>query len=72
MTQKNKKNNEINLEKSMSTNAESSKMLLFYQFQCPHCDQMNVLSKEYRQNVVLCSSTGCRKMIIIDNIKDIA
>ncbi|MBT4793466.1 MAG: hypothetical protein HON90_17975 [Halobacteriovoraceae bacterium] len=67
-----KKNNDIDLDHSMRTQASSSKMLLFYQFHCPHCHKLNVYSKEYKQEVVLCSNTGCKKMIIIDNYKEIA
>lgn len=72
MTFKKNKNNEINLDEKMSTIASSSKMLLFFQFRCPHCETINVFSKENRKEVVLCSKSGCRKMIIIKNFKDVA
>lgn len=60
------------LDLSMRTKASSSKMLLFYQFLCPHCNTINVCAKNYKKEVVLCSESGCKKMIIIDNYKDIA
>lgn len=70
----NKKNleNKTNLEEKMKTKASSGKMLLFYQFECPHCKTMNVCSKDYKMEISLCSNTGCRKIIIIENFKDIA
>lgn len=72
MTLKKKTNSDINLDFQLRTKASSSRMLLFYQFQCPHCSQLNVYAKNYKREIVLCSSTGCKKMIIIDNFKDIA
>ena len=52
--------------------AQSDRILLFYSFQCPYCAEINVSSKEYKKEVVLCSNKGCRKVIIIENYKDIA
>lgn len=72
MTLQKQENNEIDLDLSMRTKARSSKMLLFYEFPCPHCGSLNVYAKNYKKEVVLCSHTGCRRMIIIDNFKEIA
>ncbi len=72
MTLKNEKNNQLDLDQGMRTQASSSKMLLFYEFPCPHCKTMNVYAKNYKKEVVLCSNSGCKKMIIIDNFKEIA
>lgn len=72
MTLENKTMSNIDLDSKLRTKASSSRMLLFYQFQCPHCRQLNVYAKNYKREIVLCSSTGCKKMIIIDNFKDIA
>lgn len=69
---KKKTNNIDHLEEQMKTKAETGKMLLFYQFICPHCQTQNVSSKDYAQKFTLCSNPGCRKMIIIENYKDIA
>ncbi len=60
------------IETQMRAEASSSKMLLFYSFYCPHCDEINVYAKDFKKEVVLCSNTGCKKMIIINNFKDIA
>jgi transcription elongation factor Elf1 len=64
--------NNSELDLSMRTIAKSSQMLLFYQFSCPHCGTVNVYAKNYKKEIVLCSETGCKKMIIIDNYKEIA
>jgi hypothetical protein len=48
---------------------ETESILLFYQFTCPYCLVQNVLSKEQKQKVILCSQSGCRKIIILDNIE---
>ena len=61
-----------NIKESNRTVAHSDKILLFYQFECPHCENLNISSKDYKQEVVLCSNTACRKVIVIENIKDIA
>ena len=52
--------------------AESDKILLFYSFRCPYCNEVNVSAKEYKREVVLCSHSGCRRVIVIENFKDIA
>jgi transcription elongation factor Elf1 len=48
---------------------ETESILLFYQFTCPYCSVQNILSKTQKQKVVLCSQSGCRKIIILDNIE---
>jgi hypothetical protein len=59
-------------QKAKRTLAQSDKILLFYSFKCPYCNEVNVSSKEYKKEVVLCSNSGCRRIVIIDNFKDIA
>ena len=62
----------LDLESKMKTKASSGKLLLFFEFICPHCGTVNVFSKEYKREIVLCSHRGCRRVIIIENYKDIA
>ena len=59
------------LEGQMKVIAKTSPMLLYYEFNCPHCGVINVISKTHKTQVVLCSDKGCHKMIIIDNYRDI-
>ena len=70
----NKKTNflTIQMEKKAKTNASSSKMLLFFNFECPHCGTLNVYAKSIKKEVIICSHRGCKKMIIINNFQDIA
>ena len=56
----------------MKATAKTGKMLLFYQFVCPHCKTLNVCAKNYKAAITLCTHSGCRKIVIIDNFKDIA
>lgn len=66
----NKTNNLLKF--SMKTLATSEKQLLFFQCTCPHCEHHNVMAKANKQEVILCSNRGCRKIIILDNYKEIA
>lgn len=72
MNERKSKNKEFNLEESLSVNASSSSILLYYTFSCPHCHNLNVNAKAFKSKVVLCSESGCRKMIIIKNFQDVA
>jgi transcription elongation factor Elf1 len=58
--------------KARRTIAQSDRILLFYSFECPYCEVVNVSSKEFKKEVVLCSNSGCKRIIVIDNFKDIA
>lgn len=69
---KNKDKNLYDLSEHMMAMASSSNMLVFYQFECPHCKTLNVYSKENKKEVVLCSNKGCRRIIIIKNFNDVA
>ena len=60
------------IEEDMKVEAKTGEMLLFYQFNCPHCGNLNVSAKNYKKEITLCSHTGCRKIIIIANYQDIA
>ena len=53
-------------------NAFSTPYLLFFQFTCPHCNEQNVMSKSQKHQYLLCSNSVCRKVIILENYKDIA
>jgi len=64
--------NILNLNEIMKVQVYTADRLLFYQYQCPFCDLLNVRSKDFKDEFVLCSDTGCRKMIRLMNIKDVA
>lgn len=61
-----------NVEETNRALAHSDSILLFYEYVCPHCNTLNTTAKAYKQPVVLCSNTACRKVIVIENIQDIA
>ncbi len=67
-----KDSNKNHSEAALRTIVKSDSKLLFYEFNCPHCNEVNVFAKSYKQEMVLCSNSACRKMIIIDNYKEIA
>lgn len=56
----------------MKAQAVSNKHLLFFQFQCPHCDHLNVMGKTNVQEYLICSSSTCKRVIILENYQDIA
>jgi hypothetical protein len=72
----NKKLNKENVEpifiKGKKAQAFSTPYLLFFQFTCPHCQEHNVIGKSQKQEYLLCSNSVCRKVIILENYKDIA
>jgi hypothetical protein len=47
---------------------DTKSIFLFYQFDCPYCGVQNIVSKEQKQKVVLCSQSGCRNIICLENI----
>lgn len=64
--------NILNLNDIMKVKVYTAERLLFYQYRCPFCSLLNTRSKDFRDEFVLCSDTGCRKMIRLMNIKDVA
>ncbi len=56
----------------MKAQAVSNKYLLFFQFQCPHCNHLNVMGKTNVQEYLICSNSTCRRVIILENYLDIA
>lgn len=62
----------ININEKMKVEAKSAERLLFYQYRCPFCDSLNVRSKDQQDEFVLCSNRGCRRMLRLINIKDVA
>jgi hypothetical protein len=46
--------------------------LLFYQFVCPYCKELNLVGKTKKDKVVLCSANGCRRPIQLNNIDQVA
>jgi transcription elongation factor Elf1 len=62
----------ININEKMKVKAQTAERLLFYQYKCPFCDSLNVRSKDQKDEFVLCSDRGCRKMLRLMNIKDVA
>lgn len=38
---------------------------LFLTFECPFCEKQNVLNKHYTSTEVICSNSGCRKVILL-------
>jgi transcription elongation factor Elf1 len=57
---------------STHTMAHSEPHLLFFQFECPHCQHLNIMAKIYVRETLICSHTGCRKIITLTNYKEIA
>lgn len=62
----------ININEKMKVKAQTADRLLFYQYRCPFCDMLNVRSKDQRDEFVLCSDRGCRRMLRLMNIKEVA
>lgn len=62
----------LNLDDHIKAQIRTQHRLLFYQYNCPHCNFLNTRSKEIKDEYVLCSATGCRKIIWLENIKDVA
>lgn len=60
------------LGKQMSVKASSSSKLLFLQFKCPYCGEQNVRAKASATPSTLCSRSFCRKIIYIENFKEVA
>jgi transcription elongation factor Elf1 len=52
--------------------AITNKHLLFFQFECPHCHQLNVMGKTNVQEHLICSNSSCKRIIILENYQDIA
>ncbi|MAZ48233.1 MAG: hypothetical protein CME65_06700 [Halobacteriovoraceae bacterium] len=59
------------LENIYEVVARTSPLLLFYEFNCPHCSGLNVVSKDFKREVSRCSNSSCRRIIIITNIDQI-
>lgn len=68
----NSKSNLLNLDDKIKSQIRTQSRLLFYEYNCPHCGFLNTRSKDMRDEYVLCSDSGCRKIIWLENIKDIA
>ena len=60
------------LDKQMRVKASSSSQLLFFQFKCPYCGEYNVRAKASATQTTLCSRSFCRKVIHIENFKEVA
>lgn len=71
MSKKNK-NDLDSLEQRMQATAKSAPMLLFMEFKCPFCDELNVMAKALSSEYVLCSNSSCRRVIQIKNHEDVA
>lgn len=59
------------LEHTFETEARTNPLLLFYEFNCPHCESLNVISKDFKRQISRCSNSSCRRIIIITNIDQI-
>lgn len=65
--------NKTNLELwGKKVRAITDKHLLFFQFECPHCKCFNVTGKTNVQEYLICSNSSCKRIIILENYKDIA
>ena len=65
------KKNTDSICSTMKAIVHTDRLLLFFQFDCPHCGGSNVISKAYKTEVVLCSNSSCHMMVIIDNYEEI-
>ncbi|MCO4753707.1 MAG: hypothetical protein KC478_04460 [Bacteriovoracaceae bacterium] len=72
MSKGNKENYLHPLEMKMKVKAISAPRLLFFEFDCPHCERKNVMAKAMTSEYVLCSSSSCRRLIHIENFDDVA
>jgi hypothetical protein len=64
--------NILDIETKMKVKAHTAERLLFYQYSCPFCETLNVRSKDQKDEFVLCSYRGCRRMLRLVNIKEVA
>jgi transcription elongation factor Elf1 len=44
---------------------KSDPRFLFLTFECPHCGKVNVLNKKHSNKEVICSNSGCRRVIVL-------
>ena len=56
---------------SLSARAIGSDSLVYYQMVCPHCTFENVIAKGFMHEMMLCSNTKCRRVIVVENYRDI-
>tara|TARA_Y100000780_G_scaffold232581_1_gene267319 strand:+ start:12270 stop:12515 length:246 start_codon:yes stop_codon:yes gene_type:complete len=71
MSKKNK-NDLGSLEQRMQATAKSAPMLIFMEFECPFCEELNVMAKSLSSEYVLCSNSSCRRVIQIKNHDEVA
>lgn len=45
--------------------------LVYLTVECPHCEYENVISRGFINEKMLCSSSLCRRIIIVENFRDI-
>jgi len=69
----NKKNLSIYHEPRFSEPALAyeSPELIYFRLTCPHCAFENVITKEFIHKMMLCSSSGCRRIIVVENYLDL-
>lgn len=53
------------VQKFTKVNNESN--FLFLTFECPYCEKQNVLNKSYVSIEVICSNSGCRRVVVLDS-----
>lgn len=56
---------------SRTAEARDDASLVYLTVQCPHCDYENVISRDYINEKMLCSSSLCRRIIIVANFDSI-